>query len=214
MDYSLIWQNKILLSCADDESVEKDPPVEKNDQQLIKLILDGDEAAFDQIFERYKRLVANIAARYFQNPDQIEEIIQISFSKAFLELNKFRGSYDFSLARWLGQIARNACLDALRKQKRKPENLFCEFPAENIETLFSHSSQTTKTPESILIERDLAEKLLARLEPEDRLILQMWYEEELNIKQIAEATGWSNVKVRVKVHRARKSLKKILKRFI
>ena len=214
MDYPFTWQNKILLSGTENESSGPETSAEKTDKELIELVLNRDELAFEQIFERYKRLVAGIAGSYFQRPEQIDEIIQISFAKVYSELKHFRGDHDFSLARWLGQITRNACLDALRKQKRKPENLFCEFTGEKIEVLFAHLQHKVKTAENLLIERDLAEKLLAQLQPEDRVILQMLYEEDLTIKQIAEATGWSNVKVRVRVHRARTALRKILKRFV
>ncbi len=90
-----------------------------SDKQLVELVLSGSETAFEQIFDRYKRLTASIAGRYFRRPDQIEEIMQISFAKAYFDLKSFRGANDFSLAKWLGRITTNACLDALRNQKAK-----------------------------------------------------------------------------------------------
>jgi RNA polymerase sigma-70 factor, ECF subfamily len=212
MDCPVIYQNEILIARA--ENAEISVCAEKTDEQLVEFVLTGDENAFEQIFDRYKRLVAAIAGGYFQRPEQVEEIIQITFAKAYAELKNFRGAQDFSLASWLGRIARNVCLDALRTQKRKPENLFCEFSAERIEMLFADFRQTEKNAEKLLIERDLAEKLLARLQPEDRAVLQMLYEEEMSIAQVAEATGWSSVKVRVRAFRARHALRKILKRLV
>lgn len=93
----------------------------------MSLVLAGDESAFEEIFEKHKRIVAIVAARYFRQPPQIEEIIQIAFAKAYFELKNFRGKNDFSLASWLAKITANACLDAIKKSKRKPENLLSEF---------------------------------------------------------------------------------------
>ena len=67
---------------------------ELTDRQLVNEVLAGSDDAFEQIFDRYKRSVAHVAARYFRRPEQIEEIIQISFAKAFTELTNFRGQHE------------------------------------------------------------------------------------------------------------------------
>lgn len=214
MDYPTTWQNEILMPCAETKSAEIAACLEKTDRQLIELVLTGEETAFEQIFERYKRLVAVVASRYFQRPEEIEEIIQISFAKVYFELGNFRGSFDFSLASWLARITTNACLDTLRNQKRKPENLICELSDADAEILFADVQPKNKTTENLLIERDLAEKLLSKLPAEDRAILQMIYEEEMSIREVADATGWSSSKIKVRAHRARAVLRKIIRKFV
>jgi RNA polymerase sigma-70 factor (ECF subfamily) len=214
MDYPATWQNEILSAHNENENASVVICVEKTDKQLTDLTLAGDESAFEQIFDRYKRLVAAIACRYFQRPEQIEEIIQISFTKVYFELKNFHGEHDYSLASWIKRIATNACLDALRNQKRKPENLICELSTEDAEFLFADESQDNKTAESLFIERDLAEKLLSNLTVEDRALLQMLYDEEMTVVEVGEATGWSSSKIKVRAYRARNALRKILKRFV
>ena len=214
MDSSATWQNEILMPRAENESAEIAVCAEKTDKQLVELILAGEETAFEQIFDRYKRLVAATASRYFGRPEQIEEIIQISFAKAYFELKSFRGKHDFSLASWLGRITANVCLDTLRNQKRKPENLICELSTDETEFFFAGAAQDNKTAENLIVERDLAEKLLSRLPAEDRAILQMLYQEEMSISEVAEVTGWSNSKIKVRAYRARNSLRKILRKFV
>lgn len=216
MDYSTAWQDKLLMPRRTDESAEEITvsSAEKSDLQLVELVLAGEETAFEQIFERYKRLVASIASRYFSCPEQIEEIIQISFAKVYFELRNFRGKHDFSLARWLGRIATNACLDALRNKKRKAENLLCELTDSEIEILLADSPGSNQSAERSLVERDLAEKLLSRLSAEDRAILQMLHAEEMSIGEVAEITGWSNSKIKVRAFRARNALRKILQKFL
>lgn len=212
MDYPATWQNEILMPL--DESGEREFCRETTDGQLAELVLTGDESAFRQLFDRHKRLVAAVAARYFRRPEQIEEIIQISFTKMYFELKNFRGVHEFSLAGWLARIATNVCLDALRNQKRKPENLVCELSGEETEFLFAERGDDGRTTENLLIERDLAEKLLSQLAAEDRALLQMLYEEEMTVGEVARATGWSSSKIKVRAHRARGALRKILKKFL
>lgn len=214
MDHSTTWQNQVSQSFIDDEKTEVSVCAEKTDGQLVELVLAGENAAFEEIFERYKRLVASVASYYFQSPEQIEEIIQITFSKVYFEIKNFNGKHEFSFAGWLKRIAANACLDTLRKQKRKPENLTCEFSEGEIETLFADIQPDKKTLEDILVEKDLAEKLLSHIEAEDRAILLMFYEDGMNVGEIAEITGWSKSKIKIRTFRARKALGKVLKKYL
>lgn len=214
MDYTTAWQDEILMSRADETSAEAYVCAEKSDAQLVGLVLAGDETAFENIFDRYKRLVASVAARYFRRPEQIEEIIQISFTKVYLELANFNGKHDFSLASWIGRITANACLDILRSQKRKPENLHCELSDAETESLFLSAENNGKTAESAHIQRDLAEKLLASLPAEDRAVMQMLEIEEMSVKEVADVTGWSKSKVKIRAFRSRNALRKILRKYL
>ena len=214
MDYLTTWQNEILTSRPENESAKIVVSAEITDKQLIELFLAGEEIAFEQIFERYKRFVAAIVSRYFQCPGQIDEIIQTSFVKVYFELKNFRGNHDFSFASWLARITTNVCLDILRSQKRKPENLFCELSENEIEFLLAELQKNEKNEEKSLVERDLAEKLLSCLTAEDRAILQMLDAEEMSVREVAEVTGWSNSKIKVRAYRARNTLRKILRKFL
>ena len=215
MDYNPTWQDKIQISRAvEKQTADYEITRDKSDSQLIELILIGEESAFENLFDRYKRLVASIAGRYFQRPEQIEEIIQISFAKVYFDLKTFRGDYNFSFASWIGKITTNACLDVLRTQKRKPENLWCDFSEAETEILFGDAANDEKTAENSLIERDLAEKLSSKLSVEDRAILQMLDAEEMSVREVSEITGWSNSKIKIRAFRARNSLRKILRNFM
>jgi RNA polymerase sigma-70 factor (ECF subfamily) len=215
MDYTPTWQDEIQISRAvEKQNADFEITAEKSDSQLVELILSGEEAAFENLFDRYKRLVAAIASRYFHRPEQIEEIIQISFAKVYFDLKTFRGDHNFSFASWIGKITTNACLDALRSQKRKPENLWCEYSEAETEILFADAVDNEKTAETSFIERDLAEKLLSKLSAEDRAILQMLDAEEMSVQEVAEITGWSNSRIKIRAFRARKALRSILKKFL
>ena len=214
MDYLTAWQNGIPMLRPEREELEDAVCATSSDRQLVGLTLAGDERAFEIIFDRYKRLVASIAGRYFQQPAQIEEIIQISFAKTYFELASFRGENDLSLTSWISKITANACLDVLRSQKRKPENLLCELSETENETLMEFAGNNGDDSETLLIQRDLAKKLLARLGPQDRAVLHMLHSEGMNISEIAEAMNWSRSKVKLRAWRARNALRKVLKKYL
>jgi RNA polymerase sigma-70 factor (ECF subfamily) len=218
MGYPTAWENDILMPRAANNSTETAVCSGTSDNRLVELTLAGDETAFEQLFERYKRLVGATAGRYFQQPEQIEEIIQITFAKVFFELKEFRGKHNFSLASWLGRIATNTCLNTLRTKKCKAESQLGELPRAGIESLFAGNEQNGAAgisgAEKGLVERDLAEKLLSALAPDDRALLQMLYVEEKSISEVSQVTGWSVSNVKVRSYRARNTLRKLLRKFL
>ena len=208
------FQRDILSYAPDDPVVSGAVRAVRTDSQLIELVLAGDETAFEQIFDRHKRHVARTAARYFQRPEQIEEIIQIAFAKAFVELPKFRGEHELSLPSWLGRIAANACLDTIRSQKRKPEDLQCELSTGEAETILDLAASGDRSSEESLISRDLSQKLLAHLPHDDRALLHLLYVDEMSVADISGLLGWSVSKVQIRAWRARHSLRKVLKKYV
>jgi len=207
-------QNEGLLSLNDDEISSGALHSERTDGQLVDHFLAGDATAFEQIFDRHKRLVAITASRYLRRPDEIEDIVQISFAKAFVELESFRGRHELSLASWLSRIAANACIDTLRNRKRKPAHLSCDLSEGERSALAEIACGKTRSPEKQLIDRDLSEKLLSRLHAEDRALLHMIYVDEMSVAAIADLLGWSKPKVKVRAWRARNALRKVLRRYL
>jgi RNA polymerase sigma-70 factor, ECF subfamily len=212
--YPNALQSENVITRVDEDSADVAVRVERTDRQLVDLVLAGDEFAFEQIFDRHKRMVAAIAARYFRRPEQIEEIIQQSFAKTYVELARFRGLHELSLASWISRITTNACFDTLRTEKRKPENLCCDLTDGEIETLAAVTEPQANDAESLLLNRDLAEKLLSRVAADDRALLQMLYVEEMSVAEIADTTGWSQSKVKIRAWRSRNTLRRVLRKFL
>ncbi len=212
--YPTALQNDTLIQRTETDAANTPVRAERTDNQLIELVLGGDQFAFEEIFDRHKRLVAIIASRYFRRQDEIEEIIQIAFAKAFSELGNFRGVHERSLASWLVRITANACFDTLRSQKRKPETLTCELSEAEVTSLLELTADDSRAAEKDLVERDLTEKLLAGLPPDDRTLLQMLYAEEMSVGEIAEVFGWSRSNVKIRAWRARATLRKMLRKIL
>jgi RNA polymerase sigma-70 factor (ECF subfamily) len=183
-----------------------------SDNELVAAVLKGDEVAFVALFDRHKRRVAQLVARYFNRAEDVEEIVQISFTTAYFALKDFRGVYEKSFACWLLQIANRACLDALRVKMRRRENLHCELSDTEIDFLQSFLSEESIENEAVF--KDLANKLLSRLKPEEQMILRLLDAAEMSVQETSEITGWSAAKVKTRAHRARKALQKILHKFL
>jgi RNA polymerase sigma-70 factor, ECF subfamily len=187
---------------------------EWTDDALVAAAGAGDEAAFEQLFERHRRQVARIAGRFFPQREQIEEIIQDSFTKAYFALNTYHGTHEASFRAWLTQIAVNTCYDQLRRARRRPEHTVEEFNDQESHEFAGQLRAAGSDIEGALVSRDLAVKLLARLNADDRLVLTLLDVEGFSVAEIAEMTNWSVSKVKVRAHRARAHLRRVVQRFL
>jgi len=183
------------------------------DAELAARARGGDEPAFAELFMRHRRRVALIASRFFRERHQIEEVVQESFAKAYFALGEFTNRRDASFAAWLARISFNACYDELRRQKRRPEGALSELTEDETASLRGRLGGG-RDAESEAVSRDLAAKLLARLSPEDRLVLVMLDVEGLSVAEIASLQGWTVSKVKVRAHRARAHLRRVMERFL
>lgn len=187
-----------------------------SDAELVSEVRAGRDDAFEELFRRHRRRVALIASRFFRRREQIEEVVQESFTKAFFALGEFSNRQAESFGAWLARIAFNVCYDELRRLKRRPESSLSELDEDEAARLRerSRAASDARGVESDAVSRELAAKLLARLSPEDRLVLVMLDVEGLSTAEIAEVLNWSVSKVKVRAHRARAHLRRVLKRFV
>jgi len=191
-------------------------PIEATDESLVEAARAGDDSAFEQIFERHRRRVARMAGRFFNRPERVEEIIQEVFTKVYFALGAYSSERGPSFAAWLSRVAINSCYDELRRARRRPEGSLSDITSDEIVWLRSQmkSQSATRDAESAVISRDLANKLLARLSADDRLVLTLLDAEEMSVAEIAVVMGWKVSKVKVRAHRARQSLRRVLGEFV
>lgn len=189
---------------------------EPTDDVLARAAGAGDEQAFEQLFVRHRARVARLASRFFPQREQIEEIIQETFTKAYFALGDYTGAHAASFIAWLSQITVNTCYDELRRARRRPEDALADIGIEEADRFISqaHAADPGANPESAAISRDLAHKLLARLAPDDRLVLSLLDAEGLSVAEIAHLTGWSISKVKIRAHRARNNLRRVLRKYL
>jgi RNA polymerase sigma-70 factor (ECF subfamily) len=187
-----------------------------SDESLVEAVRGGDDAAFEQIFERHRRRITRMVARFFKRPERVEEILQEVFIKVYFALDAYSPERGASFSAWLSKVAINSCYDELRRARRRPENSIADITSEEVLWLTSQleSRSGQQDAESAAISRDLANKLLARLSPDDRVVLTLLDAEELSVAEIASLLGWKVSKVKVRAHRARHALRQVLGEFV
>lgn len=190
-------------------------PTEPTDAELAHSIARGDEAAFSTLFERHRRRIAIIAGRFFQQKEEVEDVIQESFAKAYFAIKDFSDDGTGSMAGWLSRIAFNTCYDELRRRRRKPEWGTAALTSDDEQSIRSLMTGTGEfSVESTAITKDLANKLLSRLSAEDRIVLVLLDVEGMSVAEIGQVIGWSSAKVKIRTFRARNELRRILRRFL
>lgn len=187
-----------------------------SDDELVAAVCAGDEAAFARLFERHRHRVAALAYRFFQRREQVEDIIQESFTRAWFGMKSFQGGREFSFAAWLSRITVHTCYDELRRLQRRSENALSDLTEDEVAYLHERlrDDSAGSRVENSAISRDLAGRLLSKLDAEDRLVMSLLEMEELKISEVAELIGWTEAKVKTRAHRARLALRKILGRFL
>ena len=186
------------------------------DEELVERSLAGDVEAFEVLVRRYGRAVYAVAGRFFRQPEMREDIMQETFLKAYQALHTYRRGASFE--RWLMKIALNACYDELRRMKRRREFSLADL-AEDERTWLE---EALAKPAFELFEQQqqsedaaaIAEKLLATLSPEDRLVMLLYERDGLSTAEIGELMGWSRSKVKIRLFRARRALDKRLRRMV
>ena len=184
------------------------------DLDLARQAQVGDESAFAEIVRRYSPRVFSVASRFFRQRSLVEEAAQEVFLKAYTQLGSFEGRG--SLEGWLTRIATNTCLNMVRSSKRRPESTVSDLTDDEASWL-DHQSAGDGEQSSVekdLVATDLADRLLSVLSPEDQQALLMIHGEDASIKEVAEVTGWSESKVKVRAFRARKKVREAMERLL
>lgn len=195
------------------EPIQDPISAETSDAHLVTFVTQGNLDAFELLFERHRRRVGAIAGRFFQQPPQIEEIIQETFTKAYFNLDHFAHYQPDSFPAWLARIAFNCCYDELRRQSRSHERSLSEF-SDNDRRQLRQLTIEAPTLEAGAINRDLATKFLGFLNAEDRLVLVLLDVEGFSVAEIAKLMNWSTAKVKIRTFRARTHLRSLLKKLL
>jgi RNA polymerase sigma-70 factor (ECF subfamily) len=193
-----------------------DPLEQASDLELAKLSQESDERAFAEIVRRYSPRVFQVASRFFRERSQVEDASQEIFLRAYTHLADYEGRG--SLEGWLTRIATTTCLNLLRNLQRRPESELAEIPEAEAEWLDNHlagvSAERHRSAEKSREAADLADRVLGTLSPDDRLVLMLVDADEMPIKEVASATGWSESKVKVQAFRARRRMREAVEKLL
>jgi len=191
--------------------VELDP-----DAALMLRVKQGDTAAFTALVEKYKQPVMNLAWRTLRDETEAEDLAQNVFVQAWKSAERYQATAKFST--WLFTIARNLCLNEIRRRVRHPaESLDQTRDDSDEQPLYQVvDKRITAAPDEMLrgeLERKVDEALSA-LPENQRTALVLCRHEELSYEEIAEVLGCSLSATKSLIHRARETLKGRLKPYL
>jgi len=188
------------------------------DAALMLRVKQGDTAAFAQLVEKYKQPVMNLAFRTLHDATEAEDLAQNVFVQVYKSAPRYKSTAKFST--WLFTIARNLCLNEIRRRSRHPtESLDAPHPEQEDsrqETAQFEDKKTFSPPESLL-QGELArniEHALADLPENQRSAILLCRQEELSYEEIAGVLGCSVSATKSLIHRGRETLKERLKTYL
>jgi RNA polymerase sigma-70 factor (ECF subfamily) len=172
----------------------------------------GDREAFTPLVERHERRVRSLVFHLVRRRDEVEDITQEIFIKAFKSIRGYSGESSFGT--WLGRIAVNHCYDYLRREQKARVRYHWQMAEEAGRRMEENleQQQPLSVEEEIAL-RDLAGQLLERAPSDDRVILTLKELEDRSIEEIAELLNLRVNTVKVRLHRARKRMLEDLKRW-
>lgn len=174
-------------------------------------VLAGDEAAGCRLVTHLHPLALRIARANRAQMRSDEDLVQEVFLTMFARLDRYRPIDGIPFAHWFARLAVNVCRDALRAEVRRPMHVALSPAAE---AWLGHLAGERATPaeDEVDAARELVDRLLAELPPDDRLVLTLLDLEQRSTAEIAQLTGWSRTLVKVRAFRARRRLRAVAER--
>ena len=166
------------------------------DDEYIDKVLSGNPHAFRYFVETYKDMAFNVAVSIVKDDHYAEEVVQDAFLKSFNGLKGFNRTAKFKS--WFYRILVNESFQRLRKLNK-------HLPWQDIAEVEESYFEPAQEPQNEKAEQ--MRKAIGSLSSKESLVLNLFYLEEYNLKEIMEITGWSIANVKVILHRARKNLR-------
>jgi RNA polymerase sigma-70 factor, ECF subfamily len=183
-----------------------------DDRELVRRAQHGDTEAFETLVRKHQGRVFAVAGGILRNREDVEDISQQVFVKAYFSLKKFDQRAAFST--WLYKITVNECWDLLRKKKVRPLVYESELSEEQA-TMYMASEQKSEAGPSVtdqLANRQQLDQWLDCLEERDRTMLTLKEVEGFTVEEIAEIVGINGNTVKVRLFRARQRIAEMIRR--
>lgn len=179
--------------------------LDKNDEELAVLVQSGGVEFFGILFNRYEAKIKRYAKKFIYIDEEVDDAVQQIFTKSFVNIKSFDSKRKFSS--WLYRIAHNELVNLLKKKKHSFLPLF------DLDVFLPRNFYDNKIADDIdaKIVKEEVEKTLGKIEEKYREPLYLYYVEELGYKEISEIMKIPVSTVGVRIARAKKLMKNILK---
>jgi RNA polymerase sigma-70 factor (ECF subfamily) len=181
-----------------------------DEKACLERIAAGEEDAARQLLRHFHAFVVRLVRSHLPRRMSEEDLTQMIFIKIFQNLDGYSGKVP--LQHWISRVAVNTCLNELRAEKRRPEWRLSDFDEQTsaaIEQL-ARTEVDLASPDDARLAKEILNRLLLELSPEDRLLITLLHLEERSVQEIHLLTGWSRAAIKVRAFRARARMKKML----
>jgi RNA polymerase sigma-70 factor (ECF subfamily) len=183
----------------------------QEDYDLVARALEGDQAAFTRLRNKYWRSIHTMLGRMIRDKNDAEDLTQEAFIKAFNSLQSFNTDYAFST--WLYKIASNNCIDYLRKRRLKTVSIDAPVQTRDGEVQMEIADPSAVRPDVPLTSAErthVLQEAIKNLPDKYRIVIEMRHTQELEYADIAEKLGLPLGTVKAHLFRARALLLKRL----
>ncbi|MFA5513259.1 MAG: sigma-70 family RNA polymerase sigma factor [Candidatus Kapaibacterium sp.] len=192
-----------------DKRVKEISSSQSEDLETINRISSGDVNAFGILQNKYKRVVASLIRKMIKDEDDIDDLVQETFIKAYNALDKYKSEYTFSA--WIYRIASNSCIDFLRKKRLNVVSIDkpISVNSDDDDNLYIEIEDFSNRPDVELLNRERYSALQNAIDslPEKyKLIIKLRHEEELDYNEISKRLEMPLGTVKAHLFRARKLL--------
>jgi RNA polymerase sigma-70 factor (ECF subfamily) len=186
------------------------------DAALMLRVKRGDRRAFEELVDKYKRPVTNAIYRILGDATEAEDLAQNVFVQVYKSAHRYRASARFST--WLFTIARNLCLNEIRRRSRhRAESLDAPHPEQGDRPGHQFEDVKSFSPPDALLHEELEQKIqqaLSELPDNQRIAILLCRQDELSYEDIARVLGCSLSATKSLIHRGRETLKQKLKPYL
>jgi RNA polymerase sigma-70 factor (ECF subfamily) len=181
------------------------------DFSLIEKAREGDDAAFNQVVQAYRRRILGTISRLISRREDVEDVGQEVFLRLYYSLDQLREPEMFEP--WLYRLTVNAAYDYLRRQKRRPEARMADLSEQQVVVADASASTLAQTEENRKGRiREFVHALLGGVSEEDRILLTLKEVEGLSLKQLEAIYKVNENALKVRLFRARQRVLKAFER--
>jgi len=175
--------------------------------ELIERARSGDDGAFNQVVQVYRKRILGTIARLIGRPEDVEDVGQEVFLRLYFSLDQLRTPEVFEP--WLYRLTVNAAYDYLRRQKRRKESRMSDLSEQQVmmADAMAGSKQSSETQRRSRV-KEQVEDLLGQVSEEDRILLMLKEVEGLSLKELEKIYDANENALKVRLFRARQRVLK------
>jgi RNA polymerase sigma-70 factor (ECF subfamily) len=179
------------------------------DFDLIERARSGDDGAFNQIVQSYRKRILGTIARLIGRPEDVEDVGQEVFLRLYFSLDQLRTAEVFEP--WLYRLTVNAAYDYLRRQRRRQESRMSDLSEQQVMLADAAEGGKRRDEQQYRTRiREMVQSLLEKVSEEDRILLTLKEVEGLSLKELEKIYHVSENALKVRLFRARQ---RVLKAF-